>query len=86
MAASSHPIWALPPPSNAGKHGATPEALQAYQAVRVPLAGAVQEASLTMFRNMMSGQRGKSEYEVNAELGFTRRQFEALRAVAGVPN
>jgi 2-polyprenyl-6-methoxyphenol hydroxylase-like FAD-dependent oxidoreductase len=69
-----------------GEHGATPEALQAYQSVRVPLAGAVQEASLGMFRDMMQGKRGKSEYEVNSELGFTRREFEPLRAVTVAAN
>jgi hypothetical protein len=74
------------PLCGAGEHGATPEALQAYQSVRVPLAGAVQEASLGMFRDMMQGKRGKSEYEVNSELGFTRREFEPLRAVTVAAN
>lgn len=65
-----------------GTHGPTPEALAAYQKVRLPLSGAVQEASLQLFKDFKSGNVGKNEIEVNTERGFTSRTFEPLMATS----
>lgn len=69
----------------AGVHGATPEALAAYASVRVPLASAVQAASLALFRDFMQGKQGKSEFEINSEMGFTKRTFEPLAPAQAAP-
>lgn len=44
-------------PRPAGTHGPTPEALAAYQKVRLPLSGAVQEASLQVSGQGLHGAR-----------------------------
>ncbi|KAL4447957.1 hypothetical protein ABPG75_005176 [Micractinium tetrahymenae] len=63
-----------------GAHGPTPEALAAYQEVRLPLSGEVQEASVQLFKELRSGTMTKHEIEVNTQRGFTSRTFAPLVA------
>ncbi|KAL4425131.1 hypothetical protein ABPG77_008236 [Micractinium sp. CCAP 211/92] len=67
-----------------GVHGPTPEALAAYQKVRLPLSGEVQEASVQLFKDFQSGNATKNEIEINTERGFTSRTFEPLVAAPAV--
>ncbi|KAL4444569.1 hypothetical protein ABPG77_002386 [Micractinium sp. CCAP 211/92] len=61
-----------------GTHGFTPEALAAYQEVRLPAAGAVQHWSVQLCRQFRAGNLERTEVDVNVSEGFVQRQFEPL--------
>ncbi|KAL4443809.1 hypothetical protein ABPG75_011546 [Micractinium tetrahymenae] len=61
-----------------GQFGPTPEALAAYEAVRVPAASEVQRWSFKLLRQFQQGQPGPSEVDVNIDQGFIKRQHAPL--------
>ncbi|KAL4444570.1 hypothetical protein ABPG77_002387 [Micractinium sp. CCAP 211/92] len=67
-----------------GAHGFTPEALAAYQEVRLPAAGAVQRWSVQLCRQYTAGKMDKSEFDVNIEEGFVKRQHAPLQPAVAV--
>ncbi|PRW33218.1 putative plastid-lipid-associated chloroplastic isoform X2 [Chlorella sorokiniana] len=67
-----------------GEHGVTPDALQAYQAVRVPAAGEVQAASVQLYKDLRAGQLKQpfDEFRFCIEHGFADRTFAPLAPTA----
>ena len=54
---ATHLSLLLPPPPSAGTHGPTPAALAAYQAVRLPVASAVQAVSVDRCQQFGAGSK-----------------------------
>ncbi|KAL4436596.1 hypothetical protein ABPG75_003735 [Micractinium tetrahymenae] len=68
-----------------GQHGFSPDALAAYQEVRLPAASEVQRWSVQLCRQCTSGKMDKSEFDVNIEQGFVKRQHAPLHPAMAVP-
>lgn len=72
------PLLVRLPARCAGQLGPCPEALAAYEAVRVPAASQVQHWSLQLLRQFQEGKPGPSEVDVNIEQGFVKRRHAPL--------
>ncbi|KAL4436597.1 hypothetical protein ABPG75_003736 [Micractinium tetrahymenae] len=63
-----------------GEHGFSPEALAAYQEIRLPAASAVQHWSVKLCRQFRAGNLEHTEVDVSINEGFLQRRFEPLAA------
>ncbi|KAI7839966.1 hypothetical protein COHA_006287 [Chlorella ohadii] len=67
-----------------GEHGATPQALKAYEAVRQPQMSVVQASSVSLFKQFKKGNPAMKEHKVAEELGIWERQFPPLAGPSSV--